>query len=153
LDRLAPAQRAGADRRDSDIRRREPARVEPAAQYPDGAGLVLAQALAGLAYWQRGIAVQERQIAEQQRQIAEQQRKRAEDTLAAATETANSLVFDLAQRFKDAVGVPATLVKDILDRALALQEQLSKSGQVTLDLKRSEAAALIEVTNSTRRAR
>jgi len=71
------------------------------------AGLVLALALAGLAYWQRGIAVQERQIAEQQRQIAEQQRKRAEDTLAAATETANSLVFDLAQRFKDAVGVPA----------------------------------------------
>src|SRR5277367_3925981 len=112
------------------------------------AGLVLALALAGLAYWQRGIAVQERQIAEQQRQIAEQQRKRAEDTLAAATETANSLVFDLAQRFKDTVGIPATLVKDILDRALALQEQLSKSGQVTLGLKRSEAAALLEVTNS-----
>jgi len=99
------------------------------------AGLVVALALAGLAYWQRGVAVE-------QRQIAEQQRKRAEDTLAAATKTANSLVFDLAQRFKDSVGIPAALVKDILDRARALQEQLIKSGEVTPDLKASEAAAL-----------
>ena len=71
------------------------------------AGFVIALGLAGLAYWQRGIAVE-------QRQIAEQQRKRAEDTLAAATKTANSLVFDLAQRFKNTMGIPAALVKDIL---------------------------------------
>ena len=71
-----------------------------------------------------------------------------EDTLAAATKTANSLVFDLAQRFRHTVGIPATLVKDILDRARALQEQLIKSGQVTPELKRSQAAALIETTNS-----
>ena len=57
------------------------------------------------------IAVQERQIADEQREC-EQQRKRAEDTLAAATKTANSLVFDLAQRFENAVGVPAALVKE-----------------------------------------
>src|SRR3984893_3311501 len=85
------------------------------------AGLVVALVLAGLAYWQRGIAVQERQIAEQQRQfaeqqrqVAEQQRKRAEDTLAAATKTANSLVFDLAQRFRATVGIPASPVTEIL---------------------------------------
>jgi tetratricopeptide (TPR) repeat protein len=105
------------------------------------AGLVVALALAGLAYWQRGIAVE-------QRQIAEQQRKRAEDTLAAATKTANSLVFDLAQRFRDVVGIPASLVKDILDRARALQEQLIKSGQATSELKSSEAAALNETATS-----
>jgi tetratricopeptide (TPR) repeat protein len=70
------------------------------------------------------------------------QRDRAEQTLAAATQTANSLVFSLAQRFRDTVGVPAALVKDILDQARALQDQLIKSGQVTPDLKRSEAAAL-----------
>ena len=105
------------------------------------AGLLVALALAGLAYWQREIAVQERQI-------AEQQRKRAEDTLAAATETANSLVFDLAQRLENAVGVPAALVKSILDRAIALQEQLIRSGQVTPDLKRSEAEALMSVTDA-----
>ncbi len=95
------------------------------------AGLVVALALAGLAYWQRGIAVQERQIADQQREIAEQQRKRAEETLAAATKTANSLVFDLALRFSDTLGIPASLIKDILGRALSLQDQLTASGQVT----------------------
>jgi tetratricopeptide (TPR) repeat protein len=78
----------------------------------------------------------------QQEAIA--QRDRAERTLAAATRTANSLVFDLAQRFKNAVGVPASLVKDIVGRAMALQRQLMASGQVTPELRRSEAAALIE---------
>ncbi|MGA8756682.1 MAG: toll/interleukin-1 receptor domain-containing protein, partial [Stellaceae bacterium] len=67
------------------------------------AGLIAALVLAGLAYWQREVAVA-------QRQIADQQRKRAEDTLAAATKTANSLVFDLAQRFRDAKGIPTSLV-------------------------------------------
>ena len=105
------------------------------------AGLVVALALAGLAYWQRGIAVE-------QRQIADQQRKRAEDTLAAATKTANSLVFDLAERFRDMTGIPASLIKDILDRARALQEQLIKSGQVTPELKGSEADALLETAIS-----
>jgi hypothetical protein len=105
------------------------------------AGLLVALALAGLAYWQRGVAIE-------QRQIADQQRQRAEATLAAATETANSLVFDLAQRFRNRVGIPATLVKDILDRALALQEQLTKSGQVTPDLMRSQVAALDEAAMS-----
>src|SRR5580658_9373869 len=105
------------------------------------AGFVAALALAGLAYWQRGVAVQERQIADQQRQ-------RAEDTLAAATKTANSLVFDLAQRFKSTMGIPETLVKDILGRARGLQDQLIKSGQVTPDLMRSEAGGLIETVDT-----
>ena len=105
------------------------------------AGLLIALALAGLAYWQRGIAVQERQIADEQRQ-------RAEDTLAAATKTANSLVFDMAERFRDTIGIPATVVKDILDRARGLQEQLTKSNQVTPDLKYSEASALSEMAGS-----
>jgi tetratricopeptide (TPR) repeat protein len=105
------------------------------------AGLVLALALAGLAYWQRGVAIE-------QRQIADQQRERAEDTLAAATETANSLVFDLAHRFKHTMGIPASLIKDILDRARALQDQLAKSGQLTPDLQRSQAAALIQTVDA-----
>jgi tetratricopeptide (TPR) repeat protein len=112
------------------------------------AGLVVALALAGLAYWQRGIAVEQQRIANEQRQLAEQQRQRAEATLKAATETANSLVFDLAQQFRDAAGISAKLVKDILDRALALQKQLIQSGQVTPELKRSEAAALDETAKS-----
>ncbi|HLH10599.1 MAG TPA: toll/interleukin-1 receptor domain-containing protein [Methylovirgula sp.] len=67
------------------------------------AGLILALALAGLAFWQRGIAVRERQ--------------RAETTLALATKTANGLVFDLAQKFRNAKGVPANLVKDSIGPA------------------------------------
>ena len=101
------------------------------------AGFIVALVLAGLAYWQREVAVVERQIADQQRQ-------RAEDTLAAATKTANSLVFDLAQRFRDTMGIPASLIKDILDRARGLQTQLAASGPVSPDLKQSEAAALAE---------
>ena len=73
------------------------------------AGLVLAVGLAGLAYWQRGVAVE-------QQHIAIEQRNRAERTLTAATETANALVTDLAVRLRGAKGVPAALVKDVLDR-------------------------------------
>ena len=40
--------------------------------------------------------------------------------------------------------VPSSLVKDILDRARGLQEQLTKSGALTPDLKYSKAAALAE---------
>jgi tetratricopeptide (TPR) repeat protein len=101
------------------------------------AGLVVALVLAGLAYWQRGIALE-------QRALAEQQRQRAEETLAAATQTANTLIFDLAQRFQNVVGVPTALVKDILDRAIGLQKQLTASGEVTPALRRSQGVALIE---------
>jgi tetratricopeptide (TPR) repeat protein len=83
-------------------------------------------------------------LAYRAQQEAVAQRNRAEQTLAAATETANGLVFDLAQRFRDAVGVPAALINDILDRAIALQKQLTASGQTTPELRRSEAAALEE---------
>jgi tetratricopeptide (TPR) repeat protein len=72
------------------------------------------------------------------------QRNRAEQTLAAATQTANGLVLDLAVRFREALGVPATLIKDILDRARALQDQLTVSGQTTPKLQQSQAVALDE---------
>jgi tetratricopeptide (TPR) repeat protein len=81
-------------------------------------------------------------------QEAVAQRNRAERTLAAATETANDLIFDLAQRFRDTSGVPAALVKDILDRARALQEQLMRSGQVTPELRRSQHSALNEIAET-----
>jgi hypothetical protein len=82
----------------------------------------------------------------QQEAIA--QRNRAEQTLAAATQTANSLVFDLAQRFRNAVGVPAELVKDILDRAVALQKQLTASGQAAPELRSSQGTALPEMVGA-----
>ncbi len=84
-------------------------------------------------------------FAEVNRREAQTQRDRAEHTLALATKTANSLVFDLAQKFRDVVGVPAATVKDILDRSRELQEQLLSSGETSYDLRRSQAVALIEM--------
>jgi tetratricopeptide (TPR) repeat protein len=71
---------------------------------------------------------------------------RAEAALDAATETANGLIFNLAQRFRDVSGVPVALIKDMLDRALHLQEQLTQAGQVTPELRRSQAVALREIS-------
>jgi tetratricopeptide (TPR) repeat protein len=85
-------------------------------------------------------------LAYRSQQEAVAQRNRAEQTLAAATETANGMVYNLAQRFKFAVGVPVEVVKDILGRAVALQQQLAKSGQTTPALRESEADALIDIS-------
>lgn len=99
-----------------------------------GAGLAGALALAGLAAWQW--------------REAEAQRARAEKTLALATQTADGLVFDLAQKFTD-IGMPATLRGEILERARKLQEQLSASGaEKNAELQRSRAAALTETADS-----
>ena len=95
-------------------------------------GLVVAVILAGIAGWQW--------------QNAEIQRSRAERSLVLATDTANSLVFDLAQEFRNVAGVPAATVKDILDRARRLQHQLLGGGETSPVLRRSEAEALIETS-------
>ena len=87
-------------------------------------------------------------FAEINRRQAEIQRARAEHTLTLATGTANGLVFDLAQKFRDVVGVPAATVKSILDRALALQNQLLSSGETNLNLRISQAEALLETTTT-----
>ena len=87
----------------------------------------LLAAVAGWQWWAAGV-----------------QRDRAEKTLQLATETANGLVFDLAQKFSDVTGVPATLIKDILDRARKLQDQLIGTGETSPGAARSQADALIE---------
>ena len=83
-------------------------------------------------------------VAYRAQEEAQRQRARAEQSLAAATATANSLVFNLAQRFQDVSGVPSSVIKDILDRARALQEQLTRNG-ATPALRRGEAAALDQI--------
>jgi tetratricopeptide (TPR) repeat protein len=95
-----------------------------------GAGLVVALVLAGAAGWQWHTAEVERQAAQR--------------SLALATNTANGLVFDLAQKFRFVAGVPATMIKDILNQARTLQDQLILSGQTSPALLRSQAAALDE---------
>ena len=101
-------------------------------------GLAAALALAAVAGWQW----RESALAQHEAQI---QRDRAERTLTAATETADALVFDLAQKFRDLVGMPKPLIKQILDRARKLQEQLLSSGETSAKLTRNHAAALGEI--------
>ena len=79
-------------------------------------------------------------------------KQRAEDTLAAATRTASALVFDLAQKFKESVGVPLTLIRDILDRAQGLLDDLSQGGVASPEMLRTKAMALVEVAESLQRA-
>ena len=67
------------------------------------AGLVVALALAGLAYWQRGVAVEQRDQATRNFQIAQK--------------TAESLVFDIAQSLRNVQGVSAEAVRKILETA------------------------------------
>ena len=72
------------------------------------------------------------------------QRDRAERNLTAATGTANTLVFELAQEFRDR-GLPVDLVRKLLNRARDLQRQLTSSGEMSPALLNSEAAALCEI--------
>ena len=57
-------------------------------------------------------------------------------------------MYDLAQKFRDVSGVPASLIKSILDRAGDLQEKLLAGGQSSPDLLRSQAAALDETCDT-----
>jgi hypothetical protein len=85
----------------------------------------------------------QRAAAEAQTKEAQAQRERAEHSLALATKTANGLVFDLAHRFQNS-GLPVEMIKDILNRALKLQGQLSAGGESSPELRRSQAMALLE---------
>ena len=87
-------------------------------------------------------------FAEISRREAQTQRERAEHTLTLATNTANSLVFGLAQKFRDVVGVPAATIKDILDQARQLQDQLLGSGESSPGLRQSQASALTETADT-----
>jgi tetratricopeptide (TPR) repeat protein len=79
---------------------------------------------------------------------AAQQRNRAEQALTSATDAANSLVFDLAQKFHATSSVPVAVVKDILDRASQLQTKLFDLGNPSAALRRSQAAAALEMADT-----
>jgi len=105
-------------------------------------------------YWVGGslavaiVAISLAVLAAISRHEAVTQRDRAERALTLATDTANSLVFDLTQKFRNVVGVSAATIKDILDQARKLQDQLSAAGESSSSLSRSQAAALLETITS-----
>ena len=129
---IADSLAADARRRDAERRRQRHILAATAA------GLVIALILAGLAGWQWRAAAQ-------QRAIAEAQRDRAEKTLTLAADITNKLVFDLASDFRDLVGVPLEAVRKVLEAAVALQSQLSQSGETAPILRYNLAMALGEL--------
>jgi tetratricopeptide (TPR) repeat protein len=108
------------------------------------AGLVLALALAGLAYWQRGVAVEQRSIAQQNEAQAKTERDNAERNFKLAQKTAESLVFDIAQGLRNVQGMSAPTVHKILETAKATFEQLAKSSPDDQELQRGRAVTLNE---------
>src|SRR5262249_16309731 len=91
------------------------------------AGLVLALALAGLAYWQRGLAVEQRSIAERNEARANEERDRATRNFKLAQRTAESLVFDIAQGLRDVQGMDTDSGRKVLTTARATVERLGSS--------------------------
>src|SRR5437016_2375748 len=91
------------------------------------AAAVLVAVIVGIVTYQTFHA---QQIAEAERlraqQAAEVQRQRAEQTLTAAVGNANGLTADLSRLFESEVTVPPARVKEILDRARALQQQMAE---------------------------
>ncbi len=114
---------------DEIVRRAERARRQRLRNWV-GALALLTVTFAGLAVW-----------AEINRQEADRQRQNAVTSLNAATRTSNELIFDLAMRFRNQMGVPSALVRDILSRAQKLQGELTASGQTSPDLRHSQASS------------
>ena len=107
-------------------------------------GLVLALALAGVAYWQRGVAVEQRSIAQQNEAQAKEERDRATRNFKLAQKTAESLVFDIAQGLRDVQGMSTQTVRKILQTAQATFEQLTASAPDDVALQRSRAVMLAQ---------
>ncbi|WP_298378518.1 toll/interleukin-1 receptor domain-containing protein, partial [Azospirillum sp.] len=72
---------------------------------------------------------------------------RAEAALATATDTANGLVFDLVQKFKQS-GLSNAIAREILQRAADLQDRLAQGNEGNIDLLHSRAAMLDERAQS-----
>jgi tetratricopeptide (TPR) repeat protein len=75
-------------------------------------------------------------------QVANIQRAKAENALTAATGTADRLVFDMAVNLRNQPGMPVQTVMKILGGMQTMQDELSKAGNLTPELRREQAVAL-----------
>jgi tetratricopeptide (TPR) repeat protein len=141
--------RAAREREEQERRIRDAERLAAANRriaQRTGVGLAFAVLLAGVAGWFWHDARNQRTFAEQQQTVAEAQRDRAEHSLTIAVEAANSLIFDLGQKYKNSIGVPKSTIKDILQQAIDLQNKLTSAGEVSDALKLSQVSALTETS-------
>ena len=122
---------------------------------------IVAIALAGYALIQQQTAEENARIATRERDravaaeklaedraVAEQAaREDAEAALRAATNTANGLIFNLAQEFRDS-GVPSATIARILEEARQLQDTLIGDNPDDPGLLQSKAVALGEIART-----
>jgi tetratricopeptide (TPR) repeat protein len=90
----------------------------------------------------------QRDAAEVAKKDAEAQSARAARAVSEAVGTANGLIFEIVQRFRNFTGVPASTIEAILDQALKLQDSLLGTGETDPDLRRSQSAALDEAADT-----
>lgn len=91
-----------------------------------------------------GWAIVQGNRAQEGERAALEGRQAAEDALRTATDAANNMVFELAQKFKNA-SVPNDVVIAILDNAIELQDNLIEKAPANAFLLGSRAASLMGV--------
>lgn len=99
--------------------------------------LVAVSCLAVVAAWNWWAATE-------RRKEAEHAQKLAEDSLRLATNTASQLRLDLAQRFRETLGIPRDVVADLFDRSGKLLSQLSVLTRGNASIDRSRALTLFD---------
>jgi tetratricopeptide (TPR) repeat protein len=113
---------------------------------------VILSAFAGWKWYdadaQRKDVEAQRKLAEAQTKEARLERARAEHSLALATHTADGMIFDIVQKIRNVAGVPTATIEAILDSTRKLQEQLSAYGENSPELRRSQAEAQMEISNT-----
>jgi hypothetical protein len=112
------------------------------------AGLVIALALSGLAFWQRGVAIQQRHLAEEQRAEAEAARtqaqfeaRRADRNFNAAKQAVDGLIFNIAQGLRSVAGMHLGTIRAILDTSRKITDRLNDTAPNDEGLLRSRAIA------------
>jgi tetratricopeptide (TPR) repeat protein len=95
-----------------------------------------------------GYALDLKQAADAAKTAALEQEQRASEALAAATQTANEMVYDMAGKFRGRTGMPVDLTVEILSSAQNLQRRLAESGATTPDLRYGQAVALNELADA-----
>jgi hypothetical protein len=80
--------------------------------------------------------------------VAVQQRNRAERILALATDTASQMTSNLAREYADRPGVRLKLVGDILGTAQRLLDQLTASGETSLEIVDKRQDALLSLAST-----
>ena len=115
-------------------------------------------ALTGVAGWQwaeaesarraaiasEQVATEQRGIAEQQRADAQAQRDRAERNLAVARQAAEDLVVKIARGLRDVQGMQVESIRQILETAQAVMDELVRSAPDDPKLQRTRANMLSE---------